>query len=122
MDSVTQLMIRACKSHNPYRRLHSVHRRFYLSTGTPTDVVLAQKLAAICDACLDIRVTDLVNDYHPENLWRVGAAPGQDHFTVSVLILISHIRYAHAKYFSGLRKAAVFRRRSAVLELEDEQA
>ena len=120
MDTVTQLIVRACKSGNPYRRLHSVHRRFYLLTATPPDAVLAQKLASICDEHLNVRVMDLISDYHPDNRWLVGSEPGQGHWPVTVRILIRHIRDARADQFPGLRAPRMFRRRSAVLELTDE--
>lgn len=63
MDKVTQLWIRACKSENSYKRLHSVYRRFYIKTDErKATVQIIITLSDIVDKYCYINTARLLND------------------------------------------------------------
>lgn len=52
MDNITQLFIRACKTNDPFKRLCSVYRRFYLGTDyseLQMKVILSNLLSEVVD-------------------------------------------------------------------------
>ena len=108
MQNTDQLFIRACKSRRYQKRIYSVYRRFYCND-LHVDFYIAKILSQICDKYLNFTVSDLVTDYHPDNLWKCGASKADDHWTTTVKILTTKIRLSGADELPGYRPPAIFR-------------
>jgi hypothetical protein len=108
MNVYYQLFVRACKSKEPYTRLRSVYRRFYLAQDN-IDIYLANFLSDICDEYLDYPVNSLINDLNPSSSWKFGIDADDSYYTKVVKILCSKIRLSKVDKFKGLRRPAVFR-------------
>lgn len=110
MDKTKQLLIRACKSKDPYKRLHSVYRRFYLfANEEEANFHLAALLTGICDAYAKPRTSALISDLHPDNWFKVGAEPTDCYWKVSMLVLANYVRLSGLAAFPGLTEPAPFR-------------
>lgn len=110
MDSVKQLIIRACKSKNPEKRLRTLYRRFYLTqVDDKTDFFIAGILTSICDTYLNVTVTQMVSDFCPQTAWKHGIDDEDTYWAAAVKILTGYIRLAERDRFPGLTPPAQFR-------------
>jgi len=108
MTKTQQLIIRACKSKNPQRRLRSVYRRFY----GRFDYDIESRY-------LSIVVCDVVDDYiKPSTFDVITGVSGWDfipklnafdHNQKVLQYLMDLIRFSEESKFPGLTKAAKFR-------------
>ena len=65
MTKIDQLFIRACKSKDPYKRLKSIRRRFYIRLNDD-DKYITMKLAEICDTYIPVKSIKIFEDLtHP---------------------------------------------------------
>lgn len=111
MHKTQQLLIRACKSKNPYTRLHSVYRRFYLPvTEAEANFHIAGLLTSLCEAYVKPNTASLVSDLNPNNWSRVGVDDPEDYWQVVVRVMASRLRLAARSAFPGLTPPAAFRR------------
>ncbi len=63
MDNISQLLIRACKSKDPTRRLKSVYRRFYGSYGEHKDLVaISHLLVHLVDEVCPMKLAEYLRD------------------------------------------------------------
>lgn len=110
MDKTEQLVIRACKSLNPDRRLQSVYRRFYFSGGSDhSKVGLARILSRVCDTYLNVPMSTLLNAFHPDNRCTFGADETDDYWSSVIKFLTQQIRLSERARFPGLTPPAMFR-------------
>lgn len=110
MDKTEQLIIRACKSLNSHKRLHSVYRRFYFNGDSDqANVALARILSRVCDSYLRIKASTMVSSLHPDNRWHFGAEADDDYWCSAVKFLTGQIRLAERAMFPGLTPPAMFR-------------
>lgn len=108
MTKIHQLIIRACKSQNPQRRLRSVYRRFYGKFDYDTESkYLPVIVCEVVDEYLKPTVFNVIKgiscwDYIPE-FNSLG-------YNQKVLrYLVDLIRYSDVEKFPGLTRAAKFR-------------
>lgn len=106
MNTTDNLIIRACKSSNPRRRIESVFRRFYLHTSNPERHIIVV-LSRICDEYCQFTTSDLIERLSPQNRWM--HADGSDFYSACIGVLISKIRLSEAVDFPGLTAPAFFR-------------
>lgn len=111
MQKIEQLFVRACKSHDPFVRVHSVYRRFYLHSPSRNrnNYHLAQVLSRIADKYLDLRPSELLSALHPENRLLFNARDDDDHWTVATKLLTSRIAMSPTSRFPGLTHPLRFR-------------
>ena len=109
MDKTEQLLVRACKSRNPYPRLYSVYRRFYCGSRAKADFHLASILTRLCDRYLEISLSRIISDLNPQNRCLFGMSQDTDYWTSTLRVLISYIATAEASRFPGLTPPAMFR-------------
>jgi hypothetical protein len=104
MTKIDQLFIRACKSKDPYKRLKSVRRRFYIRLNNDDKFILI-KLAEICDIYLPVKGTKIIEELlHPFVMRDVS-------MELKLLrIFLNQIRFAEVNYFPGLTPPAMFRK------------
>lgn len=63
MDNISQLLIRACKSKNPTRRLKSVYRRFYGRYDERTeDVAISDILVHLVDEVAPMKLSEYLRE------------------------------------------------------------
>ena len=63
MDNISQLLIRACKSKNPTRRLKSVYRRFYGRYDERTeDVAISDILVHLVDKVAPMKLSEYLRE------------------------------------------------------------
>jgi len=104
MTKIDQLFIRACKSKDPYKRLKSIRRRFYIRLNDD-DKYITMKLAEICDTYIPVKSIKIFEDLtHPfvmrnatiqEKLFR---------------LFLNNIRFAEITAFPGMIPPAMFRK------------
>lgn len=110
MNNVEQLFIRACKARDPFKRVQSVYRRFYLKTNDDIMFMdIASLLSNICDEYVKPKVKTMIDNYHPTNRWKYGIEPDDSHYKLTTKILISYIRLAEKDKFPGLTPPRMFR-------------
>jgi len=109
MQKIDQLLVRACKSHNPPMRVRSVYHRFYLNTPSQNNYHLAKVLSQIADRYLALRPSELLSALHPENRPFYGATTEDDHWTMAVKLLVSRIGITPTSRFPGLTHPLRFR-------------
>ena len=107
MDKYDLLFIRGCKSKNPYERLPSIHRRFYLMPwGYDSTEFLVRKLGEICEKYELISITKLVEELSPCFNWKYEMIPVDRR----LYILTNAIRQAPITKFRGYKRPARFRK------------
>lgn len=112
MENVTtleNLLIRACKSRNPERRLHSVISRFYaIRRDEPFKVEYCRvALASICEKYHLLSLSECMAKYmHRERMNYLFGSTDEDILTG---ILIGAIQVAPVDRFPGYRKPRYFR-------------
>lgn len=107
------LIVRACKSRNSKRRLHSVLTRFYwIPRDMPFDVKYSRVvLSNICEKYDLITLSKFVSDYiSRENMSHLFGDNSDDDLVTE--ILISSIRLSPIAKFPGYRAPLYFRRTS----------
>lgn len=110
MDSVRQLLIRACKARNPNLRVRQVYRRFYGKLPLEQETFcLSGILSTICDEHLEVKVASLITDLSPNNRWKFGIEDDESYLSGVVKVLTSNIRLAERDRFPGLQAPALFR-------------
>jgi len=103
MNKIDQLFIRACKSKNPYKRLKSIRRRFYIHLAHD-DYYITLKLTEICDKYLPVKSSKILEELiHP---FMLRDAPIQDKL---FRIFLNNIRFADASVFPGFIPPAYYR-------------
>lgn len=107
MTNVEHLLIRACKSSDPRKRVNSVYRRFYIPH--PSDYYICIILSRIVAEYLVIRPEDYIDGLNPSNAWKYGSEGGHDYWHHAVGFLISKIRHSPADKFPELKACAAVR-------------
>lgn len=117
MDKTNTLIIRACKSKDPHKRLESIYRRFWRADKSYTMLVMTNRIAHLCDEydliSLERFISDYLNSY----------ARVMNEFKDNELLystLINTIRYTESKYFGENFPWPAWSRRlrSQVIDLE----
>jgi len=104
MTKIDQLFIRACKSKDPYKRLKSLRRHFYIHLNDD-DKYITMKLAEICDTYLPVKSIKIFEELtHP---FLIHEATIQDKL---FRIFLNNIRFAEITAFPGMRAPAMFRK------------
>jgi hypothetical protein len=111
MDKIDQLFVRAAKTLDPLKRVHTVYRRFYGCGGFYTGHN-EETYAAICHILLEVLGTKLtarymVNELSPGRLMYYPTKRG--YYEKVMYILISKIRLTERKEFEGLTTPRRFR-------------
>ena len=115
MHKTQQLLVRACKSNNPYKRLHSVYRRFYLPVNeTEANFHIAGILNALCENYAKPNTAALIRDLNPSNWDRLGVTNPDDYFEAVVRALCSHLRLTARSAFPGLTPPLAMRVQDSV--------
>lgn len=113
MDSLKQLIIRACKSTNPDMRLRQLYRRFYGNVPRGEESrFIAGILSNICDEYTPIKTASMVDDLNPHNRWKFGISEEESYLDGVVKVLACHIRLTKKDKFPGLTPPAPFRAKS----------
>ena len=114
LGKLDKLIIRACKSEQPLRRLRSVHRRFYINVGD-SERIQYTHLASILAGLIDrVRIQITGDDFYKLvraqelNIF-LGVESPAAHVAV-VEYLISRIRYTNAKALPDFGIPASLRR------------
>lgn len=106
MDKLDQLFIRACKSQDPFKRLLTLHDRYYyrMPDRVPYINVILSKLV---EKYKLVTIVNLVMDLNYENnSWR---SPGGDYNAFVMRTLVKYIRFASVDQLPGLTRPAIFR-------------
>ena len=111
MNPTHQLLIRACKSRDPYKRLRSVYRRMYLlpkDENTYQDAMIGI-LSGLVDEHTTVKTSYMLEMMDPNN-WRF-QRPGEQYCfkTRALDTLVSIIRMSPVGEFAGLRSPRKFR-------------
>lgn len=110
MDNVKQLFVRACKSAEPYKRVLSVYRRYYLASamGDREVAAICGILTGVVDEYCPMTSCEIINEMsanidwlYPENC---------SYSERATRMLISKIRLSEASRFPELRWPAKFNR------------
>ena len=112
MDKIEQLWIRACKSKQPYKRVLTLHRRFY---GAYADNELANKVA------ITGLLVPLVDKYVPMTAFELISKMQHNYFfdqkeecikTKSFEVVVDQIRRSKVSCFEGLTPRVKFKNKS----------
>ena len=110
MDKIEQLWICACKSKNPYKRVLTLHKRFY---GAYEDNELANKVAVtgllvqIVDKYVPMTASELIGKL--QHTYFFGKGVEECIRNKSFEVMISRIRLSRAECFEGLIPPLRFR-------------
>lgn len=113
METITNLIIRACKSKDPHTRLKSVYRRFYLMDLDGCDHLI-NILSQICEEYNLMSLTDYIYATMPYNRWLHDDSPYND---VRYSILFHRVRHAKTTEFEGYRIPARYRNKPKVKDV-----
>jgi len=105
LDSVDQLMIRACKTKNKddcLKKLEWIYRRFFLPDEFRVDVVL-DRIVKICDGNGLVSNSDLVRALYPGNLPLYGIKPDDKYHLKMLKFFISCVRFSHIDWIKGYK-------------------
>jgi hypothetical protein len=111
MNKTEQLLIRACKSGNPRRRLESVYRRQYLAQ--PHGIRgsdLCCVLIPICEQYCNVRLGAVLMSLDPSSRYFPNEVP-RDYLDNAADALIDIIRFTRGSEFTGLTLPGRFRNR-----------
>ena len=106
------LIIRACKSHQPERRLTSIYKRFYLSDNDNIKMNLIMMLSTVVqDANITISLSTVHESLNP-NAFRYNFCKTQEYdFNNAFLwMMIDQIRFSDISLFKGYVYPVRFRR------------
>jgi hypothetical protein len=110
MNKTEQLLIRACKTQDPHKRVLNVYRRRYFTTDSGTaDFYLVQILGQIAEKYLALNILGLLSDLDERNRWKYGVEAEDSYHTACVKLLISRIRLTEKDAFPGLTPPLRFR-------------
>lgn len=113
MDKIDQLFVRACKSEgDSIGKLERIYKRFYLNRHN-VEGFLAGVLTRIADSYLNLKASDLIYAYDPEEAWRYGIEDADSHSMKTIKILVSKIALTKTDSFPGITAPAKLRRRYA---------
>ena len=118
MDKSRQLIIRACRSLNPRRRVLRVHKHFYIQDKTKTQQSkqILHVLTEICEDFNLITVDKFITNVYVRmaiypSVHIDGAEMDYEKFVeASIEVLISKIRLSKNSIFKGLTIPATFRK------------
>lgn len=115
MDSKTQLLIRACKSGDPDKRLKSIYRRLYLMDmryvdDNVCDYVVCENLLKIITEFIPhkIDVLKILSEFAPDSYYMVGYKDKPHWYRVKRL-LISYLRFSNTEDLIGYKSPLKFR-------------
>jgi len=111
MNKQRQLLIRACKSKNPLKRLRSIYRRFYLDRFTDYEFY-AHVGGFLLDICVDYDLyplTKFVSDLEPKLSWMHGIPKNAPYKKRVLMLCISKIKLTETSKFQGLTRPLRFR-------------
>ena len=108
MDNTTQLLIRACRSRHPHKRVRSVYHRFYLTIPKPEheNFFMCGILINIVEQYCPMKPNEVIRELAPNYLLNDKDKPYYDR---ALKMLISKIRLSNAERFKGLTTPAKFR-------------
>lgn len=109
MTKLEMLFIRACKSLNTEKRVHSVYKRFYYRHNKNPDPALVSILLNICEKYCPIPSEKLLSELNPDSIYYMGQ--DKPYWSICLRVLISHIRLTEAVKFDGMIKPLMFRRK-----------
>ena len=109
MNKTEQLLIRACKSKDPYTRVRSVYRRYYLLSEDHSDFYIAGILSNIFDKHCKIEMREIFSIFHPDNYSNIMSDETEPYSTKFTRMLISKIRLTTKSNFKGLTSPMYFR-------------
>lgn len=112
MDNITNLLIRACKSHDSMKRLRSVYRRFYYGgdcTQEQFEAAMCSILTPVVDEFFPMTMNEFLREYSRQEgyYWNTDAKPTHNHLTL--LVLRSKIAFTLVNEIKGYRKPAIWR-------------
>lgn len=112
MKNIEQLIVRACKSDNPQKRLASVYRRFWLSPrmfgSSMAAIVMTNQLADLCQKYQLIELDKYVNKMQQSPLSGEEETINQRQYR----ILIETVRYTSNEKFEGLTLPLLWRKKT----------
>lgn len=101
MNNTDQLLIRACKSKDPMRRVISVYKRFYYR-GEYNLRDIAQILSSVCASNAPIQPDQLISDLNPLCAWKFIDIDKEYNYCEHVTnVLISNLRHTAASKIPG---------------------
>lgn len=105
LSNTEQLLIRACRSNNPNKRLLSTYRRFYYYS--EDENICKKNLVIILANLVDklvgkIDITDVIEELSPNNIKYMLGEP-YDYREAVILFLVDKIRFLEASKIEGLR-------------------
>ena len=108
MNTLTQLLIRACKVGDSEKRLKSIYKRYWLSPNDYFYPVITGELATICDS-LDYSLSQFLNDLPNRGYFTPPPSGIVSEQHAILHALIYKIRYSSTDSFNGLTLPATFR-------------
>jgi hypothetical protein len=108
MTNFDQLLIRACKSNNPYIRLESLIRRFYMTGSKTNTQFITLLLAEVSDKHYRLPLSKLTKEMY--GTYNSSKYDGLHN------ILVHHFRYAEVSKLSLPRTPAMFRYNGNIME------
>lgn len=113
METIEQLLIRACKSYNPKVRLVSVLRRFYVGDADINDnhtiAGLINHLSYIVDEYCPMKTIDIIAKLEEDYSWLSKHKDERTFREKALDMLISRICCTKASNFIGLRTPRWFK-------------
>ena len=111
MYNVEILLIRACKSNNPEKRLASVYRRFFYSGKMETfDLLII--LNNLCEKHLPIKSGDLLHYMNPQRDFMYNCTRNTPYAERALKVLISHIRLSSIENLKGFKRPCWIRNKN----------
>lgn len=77
VDKIELLFIRACKSYDSHKRVHSVYNRFYYYGAAVDYAHVSNILLSICKKYDLITLEKMVDGLNPANAWKYGLDDGE---------------------------------------------
>lgn len=108
MNKLDQLLVRACKSGDPQKRLQSVYRRFYMNNRV-TDKDLCHILSKVVDKYVNVKAMKLIQELSPESMFMPHMADDSPYWNQALQVLIYYIRFTEPSEFEGMEIPAMFR-------------
>ncbi len=106
MDELSREFILACKTSNPHENVMNVFRENYSNhcTQPQAEHSLVDILSTIVDTFLEVRLTSILSELHPEKRWQYGASAEDTIDQVINKRLMSEIRNTVNNKFPDLIK------------------
>ena len=102
MNSLQLLLVRACKTRDPQKRLESVYRRYYYNGGMQS-ADMVSILNNICREYIPNSSEKLINNLNPAQAFMYGCDKNTPYFDLCLKVLISHIRLTAADDIPGYK-------------------